>query len=372
MTRFSIDVEPGRPAATVEVGAGIAGSAGDVARRLRPSATRAFVVTDATVEELHVPMVERALRGAGLTTTVHAFPPGERHKTPETLVSIVRAMVRSGLGRGDLVVAVGGGVVGDVAGLAAAVFMRGVAWMAIPTTLLAQVDASVGGKTAVDLPEGKNLFGVFHVPEAVLVDPALLSTLPEPEWICGRAEMVKHGLLFDPDHLGALRRVLGTPAERDPGVLAPLVARQIELKLGCIRGDLRESAPIRGGRALLNLGHTVAHAFETLSGHTLRHGEAVARGLVAAARISERLGVASPGFEAEVREVLEAVRLPVDLDGMLARYDDEALADALSSDKKRQGTTIPYIVLRGIGRPDVVALPPGRIVDLLRGPASAR
>ncbi len=372
MTRFELTVGPGARTAAVEVGVGLSGTVGTVARRVRPAARRAFVVTDENVAGLWAEDVAAALEASGLAVDAFAMPAGERHKTPETLVEIVRAMVRSGLSRSDVVVAVGGGVVTDVAGLAAATFMRGVPWIGVPTTLLAQVDASVGGKTAVDLPEGKNLLGAFHVPEVVLVDPATLATLPGDEWVCGRAEMVKHALLFDGAHLDELVRVLGTPAERDPAALAPLLARQVGLKLACIEPDLRESAPARGGRALLNLGHTVGHALETLSAHALRHGEAVSRGLVAAARISERLGLAPAGFEGRIVRVLEACALPADLDGVLAPHGGRTLAAALSSDKKRQGPTIPYIVLRDVARPDVVALEPERIVDLLRGPPPAR
>jgi len=372
MTRFTFSTPNRARGIAVEVGRGVSQSVGAVARRVRPAARRAFVVTDTNVAPLHADEVAARLSGAGFSTAVHPIPAGEPNKTPKTLVSVVRAMVRAGLSRRDLVVAVGGGVVGDVAGLAAALFMRGVVWIGVPTTLLAQVDASVGGKTAVDLPEGKNLLGAFWVPDHVLVDPDRLGTLPDEAWVCGRAEMIKHGLLFDPAHLADLRGLLGSPGERDFDRLAPLIARQVELKLSCIQPDLFESNPGRGGRALLNLGHTVGHALETLSGHRMQHGRAVALGIVAAARVSERRGIAPPGFEGRVRALLGDVGLPAGLDEALAAHGDRALREVLSSDKKRQDHTIPYIALRDFGRPEVLSLAPDEIVDLLRQGPPAR
>ncbi len=354
----------------VRVGPGLLAEVGARVRARVPGARRAFVVTDDNVGPLHGTRVESALSGAGLAVTRHTIAAGEASKTPARLQEVLAAMAGCGLGRGDVVVPLGGGVVGDLAGLAAALFMRGVAVVQCPTSLLAQVDASVGGKTAVDLPAGKNLMGAFHFPREVVIDTELLATLPARELTCGLAEMLKHGLLFDGPHVAALQGSARAIHGRDPAVLAGLVADSVALKAACVAEDAFERAA-GGGRALLNLGHTVGHALESASGYGLLHGEAVALGLRATARISTALGLAPPGFEAWLTAILEALSLPADLDGWLDRLPEPDLRAFLAADKKRAHGTLTYIALRGVAKPQLVELDPGKILRLLRPRAGA-
>ncbi|HET6584461.1 MAG TPA: 3-dehydroquinate synthase family protein, partial [Nannocystaceae bacterium] len=254
--------------------------------------------------------------------------------------------------------------VGDLAGLAAHLCMRGLAIVQCPTSLLAQVDASVGGKVAIDRPSGKNLLGAFHFPRAVLVDPEVLATLPDRELSCGAAEMIKHGLLFSADHLAALRAHAPDLRARRPAVLAELVAASIALKAACVAADPFEQG--EGGRALLNLGHTLGHAIEHASVLAVLHGEAVALGLRAAARLSVRRGLADATLEPEVVDLLARYDLPVDLDAWCGGAHDAALSLALARDKKRAADTITYIALHGIAQPCVVRLTPAEILSALR------
>ncbi len=349
----------------VRVGPGVLAEAGARVRACVPSAGHAFVVTDDNVEPLHGPALRASLRAAGLTHTWHVIPAGEASKTPAHLLQVLAAMADAGVGRDDVVVALGGGVVGDLAGLAAALFMRGLALVQCPTSLLAQVDASVGGKTAVDLPAGKNLMGAFHFPREVLIDTTLLATLPERELRCGLAEMLKHGLLFDGAHVAALEAAAGAIVRREAPVLSALVAESVALKAACVAGDAFERAT-GGRRALLNLGHTVGHALESASGYELLHGEAVALGLRAAARVSDALGLSCGDLERTVTATLGRLSLLLDLDGWLARVPEAELLAFLQADKKRARGTVTYIGLRGVGKPQIVTLAPRKILHLLR------
>jgi 3-dehydroquinate synthetase len=331
---------------------------------------------------------------------VHCFtiPAGEASKSPTQLFSLLEGMVAAQLGRRDVVVALGGGVVGDLAGLAAALFMRGVALMQCPTSLLAQVDASVGGKVAIDLPIGKNLVGTFHFPTVVLIDPEVMQTLPDRELGCGLAEMLKHGALFSREHFQQVVAAADEMYARNTDVLARMVAASVGLKAACVSRDPREQGEAGKGRVALNLGHTVGHALEQMSKFELRHGEAVALGLIAAARLSDRregrstetprsvepprsaepLRSAEDGdtgkptaaisMEQQMRAALTALRLPTNLDDYLTDERVEALEFALGNDKKRGFTSISYIGLTRIGEPAVHSLNVQEIVGLLRDP----
>jgi 3-dehydroquinate synthetase len=311
-------------------------------------------------------MVQANLEAQGFTVVPIVIPAGEAHKTTGTLLEVLGAMIVSGMGRRDAVVALGGGVVGDLSGLAAAMFMRGVPVVQCPTTLLAQVDASVGGKVAVDVPAGKNLVGAFHFPICVLIDPEVLTTLADREIGQGLAEMLKHALLFSPDHFEALLAAAEAIYARDFDVITPLVATSVGLKAACVGRDPWETGEAGKGRVLLNLGHTVGHAIESASAYSVPHGEAVALGLRAAARISEQKGVAEPGLEDLVVDALARLRLPTDLDAWLTGDRGVAVERALVADKKRSGGAISYVALVRVGEPSVLSLPLRDLFGLLR------
>jgi shikimate kinase/3-dehydroquinate synthase len=291
------------------------------------------VVAVATEHGLE-PLAARAaeiLAGAGVAVVHTVIDGGEAAKTLATVEAIARSWASGGLLRGDAAVAVGGGMVGDTVGLAAAVYHRGIDVVQLPTTLLAMVDAAIGGKTAVNLPEGKNLVGAFHHPLAVLADPTVLTTLSEREYRCGLGEVAKYALAGD----DALARLLVERAEeveaRDPAVLGEVVVASARAKAAVVAADPEERS---GRRALLNYGHTLAHALETLGGYALRHGEAVAVGLVFAAELAVALERVPPAAAEHHRTVLRAVGLPVIAPAGLAAGD---LVDLMRRDKKASG-----------------------------------
>ncbi len=261
-------------------------------------------------------------------------PTGEQHKTLDTVRLIYERFLELGLDRGSLVVAVGGGVIGDMTGFAAATFMRGLRWVNVPTTLLAMVDASLGGKTGVDLPQGKNLVGAFHPPALIVSDPLTLSTLPAAELRAGLAESIKHGVIDDAE---LWRQYLARPALGGIDQLE----RAIAVKVRVVSEDPYE----RGRRATLNLGHTIGHGVESASGYRLRHGEAIAIGLVAEARLAAAVGLAEPALAEALRDVLTRTGLPVDAPGL----DPESIREHMSSDKKKSGGRLKYALPAAVG-----------------------
>jgi 3-dehydroquinate synthase len=271
------------------------------------------------------------------------LPDGEASKQWTSVATIQDALVDSGADRKSLVVAVGGGVVGDVAGFAASIYMRGIRYVQVPTTLLAQVDSSVGGKTGINHPQGKNLIGAFHQPQLVISDTATLATLPDRELSAGIAEVLKHGLLADRDYFDATVRDLPALRTREADALTRAIARSCEIKAGVVERDERES----GERALLNLGHTFGHAIEALTGYEAwLHGEAVGCGMVRAADLSQRIGLlAREGLE-PIRAAVQAAGLPARIDGLSA----EAAIRSMRGDKKAEGGEIRFILLERIGR----------------------
>lgn len=358
----------------VLIGPGLLAKLGYELRRSHPKARRVALISDDNVMELYGQAARASLENEGLEVHPLTVPAGEGSKTVEQLLALISAMVAAKMGRRDVVVALGGGVVGDLAGLAAALFMRGVALMQCPTSLLAQVDASVGGKVAVDLPAGKNLLGAFHFPTVVLIDPLVLRTLPDRELACGLAEMLKHGALFAPEHFHQLVASAAGVYQRDADLLARLVATSVGLKAACVSRDPREQGEAGKGRVVLNLGHTVGHALELLSGFALKHGEAVALGLIAAARLSDRKRGEAGGegeLEAQMRAAVAALRLPTQLDDWLSDERVARLEAALANDKKRGFSSISFIALARIGEPAVLSLSAQEIVALLRSPAPA-
>ena len=318
----------------------------------------ALVVSDGNIAPLYLHRVEAALRAArpDLRLGRLVIPPGEGEKTLGNFAAALDALAGLGATRDACVFALGGGVVGDLAGFAAACWMRGIDVVQLPTTLLAMVDSSVGGKTAVDIPQGKNLVGAFHPPRAVVADTAVLRTLPPRELRAGLAEVVKYGALGDPlflEWLGAEREAL---LAGDDAALAQAIARSCEHKAEIVARDPLE----KGERALLNLGHTFGHAIEAEQGYggaseaNLVHGEAVAVGMVLAARLSARLGLAPEADAAALRALLAGFGLPVDVPAGLA---PEALLARMRLDKKNVAGRLRLVLWHGIGRafvaPDV-------------------
>lgn len=303
----------------------------------------AAIITDENVGRLHGSTVLASLESAGFDTQMLAVPPGENSKCLAAVENLCDRMIAAGLDRSSFVVALGGGVVGDLAGFAAAVYYRGIPFVQIPTTIVAQVDSSVGGKTGVNARAGKNLIGAFHQPRLVLADPVVLETLPDREYREGFGEVVKHAAIRDAAMLDAL------DPEAPRGSLAPLVARNIAIKAAIVEEDEREET---GTRALLNFGHTIGHAVENAAGYgQYLHGEAVSLGLAAALEISTRK-YGLPAADAEkVRNRLAAYGLPLTLPPGL---DTDALLAATRHDKKFTGGTVRFVVCPRLGEARLV------------------
>jgi 3-dehydroquinate synthase len=297
-----------------------------------------LLVSDTNTSPLYGERVMGSLQAAGYATTQLVIPAGEVYKNLETVVALWRGCLEAGLDRKSTIVALGGGVVGDLTGFAAATIMRGCGWVSVPTTLLAMVDASLGGKTGFDLPEGKNLVGAFHPPRLVLADPNVLSTLPERELRAGMAEVVKHGFIADPDLLALCTQGWEAVTNRMPEV----VRRGIAIKVKIIEEDPYEI----GIRAVLNFGHTLGHALELVSGFSLLHGEAVAIGMVAEARLAERILVTDPGLSEVLAGTLSGLGLPVEIPDNLDRAD---IIHAMKMDKKKAAGVVRFALPVRIG-----------------------
>jgi 3-dehydroquinate synthase len=305
-------------------------------------APRYVVVSDDTVAGLHGQRVTETLDAAGHVVDLVTFPAGEAHKTPAEWARLVEALGELGVGRDGCVIGVGGGVTGDLAGFAAATFARGVALVQVPTSLLAMVDAAIGGKTGVDLGAGKNLVGAFHQPRLVVIDPALLATLPVAVYQAGLAEAVKHGLIADRGYLGWIEGSAAALAERNAPDVDRLVAGSVRIKTDVVARDPLES----GGRASLNFGHTIAHGIEHASDYAISHGHAVAIGMVAEAALGERAGITDPGTAERVAAILTALGLPMTVPASL---DPAAIVAATRSDKKAREGRVRYVLLRDAG-----------------------
>jgi len=293
-------------------------------------------------DENVAPLYQEWSAGTPLRTAlILTFPAGERSKTRETWSALSDRMLAAGLGRDSAIVALGGGVVGDLAGFVAATYLRGIPYAQIPTTLLAMLDASVGGKVGVDTPHGKNLIGAFHPPSFVVADPLTLGSLPEREFRGGLAEAVKHGLIADADYFEWIEDHTAALARRDPEPLTHLIRRSVEIKAAVVGEDERE----QGRRAILNAGHTVAHGLEQVSGYRLPHGEAVALGLVSECRIAEHLGIAPAGLSQRVQRLLAALGLPTRGAGSAG----QAVVKAMGVDKKNRAGVIRCALPTGLG-----------------------
>ncbi len=314
--------------------------------------TTVAIATNSVVGPLYAGQVEVVLREAGYRPFVCAIPDGEQHKTLDTVRALYEQFLAGQLDRSGVVLALGGGVTGDIAGFAAATFMRGARFVQVPTSLLAMTDASVGGKTGVDLPQGKNLVGTFKQPELVLIDVDVLDTLPEAEFRSGMAELLKHGVIGAPELFEKMQDARCRMQELNalqPAscILHPVsLARSLQVKIDIVEDDPFE----RGRRAVLNLGHTTAHGLEQVSEFTLRHGDAVSIGMVAAARIAEALGGAELGRAARIATGVAAWGLPV----VCPLYPVDAIWVAMMHDKKKQGKGLRWILPRAIGDVEIV------------------
>ncbi len=278
----------------------------------------------------------------GLEVPTLVVAPGEASKSRARWGGLTDRLLDLGFGRDSAIVAVGGGVVGDLAGFVAATYLRGIPWLSVPTSLVAMVDASVGGKTGVNSRHGKNLVGAFHPPVAVLADPAVLGSLHPAHLGAGMVEALKHGLVADQGYFAWIETQSAALLRRDPQVLAELVSRSVVIKASVVSGDERE----QGRRAILNAGHTVGHAIERVSNYAVLHGDAVAMGLVAEALLAHRLGLAERGLAPTIRLALERLGRPTTLD---PTWRDDALLDAMAMDKKVRGESLRFALPVTIG-----------------------
>jgi len=331
----------------VVIGHGLLDAAGAMIAPFQ-SRGRTAVVSDETVWALHGARLTAALAAAGIATLPIIIAPGEQSKSFEGLADLSDRLLALELDRGDLVTAFGGGVVGDLAGFAAAIYKRGIDFVQIPTTLLAQVDSSVGGKTAIDTARGKNLVGAFHQPRLVLADLDVLGTLPIREMRAGYAEVIKYGLLGDLTFFEWLEVNGGDVIARNPLALSHAVARSIEVKAEIVAEDERE----QGRRALLNLGHTFAHALEAETGYggELRHGEAVGAGMALALRFSAAQGLIAGQDAERACRAIAAVSLPTRLSEVPGHpFNAERLVTHMAQDKKAEGSRLTFILARALG-----------------------
>ena len=342
MVRVTVPV-PGRPY-DVTIGAGLLRDLGEHLPDL-PGATTAFVISDRTVADLHHATVARAIEDRGLASVLLLVPEGEEAKSLQAFESLLRQLAGREAHRDDTVLALGGGAVGDLAGFVASTYMRGVPFIQVPTTLTAQVDAAIGGKTAVNLPEGKNLVGTFTQPVAVISDVEALATLDERDFRSGLAEVAKYALTLDPDLLAMLERDPGPVVRRDAAVLEDVIARCVAAKARVVAADERDAS----ARLVLNYGHTLGHALERLDSFQGRtHGEAVAHGMVFAAALAESRGLA-PGLRARTERLLGS--LGIAPDGDLPPVNE--VLHCVRLDKKyRDG--VRWVLLEDAGRPVVV------------------
>lgn len=342
----------------IVLGFGTLSALGAALRARLPQCRSAMLVAPPPVARHYGARAAGSLRAAGLRVRRIAAPDGERSKNLASARRLYEEMLNAEAQRGTAVVALGGGVVGDLAGFVAATLLRGLPLVQVPTTLLAMADASVGGKTGVNLPlaknkaGGKNLVGAFHQPCLVWMDAATLQTLPPRQLRAGWAEVVKHAAICDAALFARLERNAERLLAGDPQTLLPVLARNCRIKASVVAKDEREAGP----RALLNFGHTLGHAVEALSGYRVLHGEAVAMGMVHAAALSESLGLCPSGARARLAELLERFGLPT----QLPAHPRAHYLRAIASDKKRSGAQIRCVVLREIGRAELLPLRPAQ------------
>ncbi|MBL4775094.1 MAG: 3-dehydroquinate synthase [Mariprofundus sp.] len=335
-------VNLGARAYDIHIEPGCLNRIGSALADLFPTPTRCMIISNVTIAPLYLNIVKASLEQAGWHVSECILPDGERYKTMQSFELIMDALMAAKLSRNEPVLALGGGVVGDMTGFAAACYRRGIPFVQIPTTVLAQVDSSVGGKTAINHPHGKNMIGAFYQPKLVWIDPLVLNTLDVREIRAGIAEAIKYGLIRDAELFTWMQDNIAAALNLDAAALSHIIHTSCRHKAEVVVADETE----QGMRALLNLGHTFGHAIEAMTHYkTYLHGEAVAIGTLMAARLSERLGHAPGGIETTIRCCYEAAGLPT----AVPAFSAEAWLDAMGHDKKNIGDQIRYILLRDIG-----------------------
>ena len=341
----SVHVDLAERAYSVLVEPGLLSQAGETLKNAGISGLRAAILSDETVARFHAPALMASLESAGFRPTLHTITAGEASKSMTQAETLCREMIRAGHDRKSVVIALGGGVVGDLAGFVAAIFYRGIPFVQVPTTIVAQVDSSVGGKTGVNVGEGKNLLGAFHQPRLVIIDPETLRTLPDREYHEGFAEAIKHAAIRDAEMLDDLAAL--DPASRD--VPAELIARNIAIKARVVEADEHETRDIR---ALLNFGHTIGHGIEASVPYgEMLHGEAISLGIRAALFLSERHAGLSPADSAKVIALLEKFHLPLVLSPEITT---DTVMEKLARDKKFSAGAIRFVVLEALGHAKVI------------------
>ena len=309
-------------------------------------AQRYIIVTDTRIDALHGESVENALKKTDLRVDRITVPPGEAAKEMRTVLTVVEKLIALGADRSTALIALGGGVIGDLTGFTASIFMRGIPFIQIPTTLLAQVDSGIGGKTGVDTDAGKNLLGTFHQPKGVFIDLTFLQTLPEEQFRSGLAEVIKYGVIETPDLLDTVEAAAAAGSLREPALLERMITTACRIKKGIVELDEWD----RGVRRILNFGHTVGHAVEAASAYALSHGEAVAIGMVAAAHLSEQLHDLPADDRRRIVSAIRAVGLPDRIPGNL---NLDQIASRMARDKKKEGETVHFVLLKKLGVPIV-------------------
>ena len=348
MTTISVTLNGQKTTYDIFITSGLLSGIGAKLRASLPNAGVVAVVTDDTVKALYLAPVMESLTREGFSPLVFSVPSGESSKSAEMYFSLLNWLAENGLTRTDAIAALGGGVVGDLAGFAAATYLRGIPLVQVPTTLLAMVDSSVGGKTAIDLPAGKNLAGAFYQPSLVLCDPDVLTTLPPEVFSDGCAEVVKYGMIR---HDTLLERLLNTPVNQH---LAEIIVDCVSVKRDVVQEDVFDV----GGRQLLNFGHTIGHAIEKLSGYGVPHGRAVAIGMSLMTRAAVRKNLCPPECQTALESALEIFALPNRTD-----YTSKALYEAALNDKKRSGGSITEIVPCTIGKCELRKMPVGELFE---------
>jgi 3-dehydroquinate synthase len=337
-----LEVGLGRRSYPILIGPGVLGQVGPSLGEVHGEG-RIFLVSAPPIFDLFGFRVEQSLKEAGREYTVELIPDGEASKTLQTAEHLYDRALGYGLDRTSCFLALGGGVVGDVTGFVAATFMRGVSFAQIPTTLLSQVDSSVGGKVAVNHPRGKNMIGAFHQPRAVFIDTGTLETLPRRDYLAGIAEIIRYGAALDSDFFSYLENNMQALLDKDPLVLQHCIRTSCAIKARVVAADERETT---GLRSHLNFGHTFAHAIETVTGYArYRHGEAVAIGMVMAARLAERLGLTSSADTERQVALIASAGLPVAAEGA----DPEKVVAAMAQDKKAEGGNVRFVLTEKIG-----------------------
>jgi len=327
--------------------------------KIRNHADRYVIVTDSNVNPLYGEMMREKLAEAALPVDLIEIPAGESSKSLNIVLDVVRQLVRLKAGRKSLLIALGGGVVGDVAGFIASIYMRSIPYVQIPTTLLAQVDSSVGGKTGVDVPEGKNLLGTFYQPKAVYIDLSFLKTLSDKDFANGMAEIIKYGIIGDHNFFELLESESKGIKDRNPSLMENLVGRSCKIKADIVEMDEKEL----GLRRVLNFGHTLGHALEAASGYTLSHGEGVSIGMVGAAKISHRLDYLDGTSYTRIVDLIKEYHLPAKIPtGM----ETAEIMDFMATDKKTVGGRLHFVLVRKIGTPFVTPdVPSGVIAEVI-------